>query len=89
MKKNIGRVLGPLVFLALVFAPISESVMPTSARYVAAVTLLMIIWWITEAIPLEATALLPVVLFPALGVLSAKPTKSCSARPIRKAAAGP
>ncbi|MDD3112352.1 MAG: SLC13 family permease [Methanofollis liminatans] len=71
MKKNIGRVLGPLVFLALVFAPISESVMPTSARYVAAVTLLMIIWWITEAIPLEATALLPVVLFPALGVLSA------------------
>ncbi|HDS64247.1 MAG TPA: SLC13/DASS family transporter [Methanofollis liminatans] len=71
MKKNIGRVLGPLVFLALVFAPISESVMPVPARYVAAVTLLMIIWWITEAIPLEATALLPVVLFPALGVLSA------------------
>ncbi|MDK2974139.1 MAG: solute carrier family 13 (sodium-dependent dicarboxylate transporter), er 2/3/5 [Methanofollis sp.] len=71
MKKNIGRVFGPLIFLALILAPIDESIMPTPARYVAAVTLLMIIWWITEAIPLEATALLPVVLFPALGVLTA------------------
>ncbi|QSZ67407.1 SLC13/DASS family transporter [Methanofollis aquaemaris] len=70
MKKTVGRVLGVLVFLALVFAPIDQTVLPTSARYVAAVTLLMIIWWITEAVPLEATALLPVVLFPALGVLT-------------------
>ncbi|TAJ45477.1 SLC13 family permease [Methanofollis fontis] len=70
MKKDIGKVLGALVFLVLVFAPISEDIIPVPARYVAAVTLLMIIWWITEAIPLEATALLPVVLFPLLGVLS-------------------
>lgn len=70
MKKTVGRVLGVLVFLALVFAPIDQTVLPTSAKYVAAVTLLMIIWWITEAVPLEATALLPVVLYPALGVLT-------------------
>ncbi|MBP2146800.1 sodium-dependent dicarboxylate transporter 2/3/5 [Methanofollis sp. W23] len=70
MKKTVGRVLGVLAFLALVFAPIDQTVLPTSAKYVAAVTLLMIIWWITEAVPLEATALLPVVLFPALGVLT-------------------
>jgi sodium-dependent dicarboxylate transporter 2/3/5 len=70
MKNTIGRVLGVLVFLVLVFAPVDETLIPTSARYVAAVTLLMIIWWITEAIPLQATALLPVVLFPLLGVLT-------------------
>lgn len=70
MKKTVGRVLGVLAFLALVLAPIDQTVLPTSAKYVAAVTLLMIIWWITEAVPLEATALLPVVLFPALGVLT-------------------
>lgn len=72
MKRSIGRVFGVLIFLALVFAPIDDTLIPTSARYVAAVTLLMITWWITEAIPLEVTALLPVVLFPLLGVLSAK-----------------
>jgi sodium-dependent dicarboxylate transporter 2/3/5 len=30
----------------------------------------MVIWWITEAVPLAATALVPVVAFPLLGVLS-------------------
>jgi len=35
----------------------------------AAVILLMAIWWISEAIPLAATALLPIVLFPLLGIM--------------------
>jgi sodium-dependent dicarboxylate transporter 2/3/5 len=38
----------------------------------AAVAVLMAVWWITEAIPLAATSLLPVVLFPAFGVMSGK-----------------
>jgi sodium-dependent dicarboxylate transporter 2/3/5 len=37
----------------------------------AAVVTLMAIWWLCEAIPIPATALLPLVLFPALGILSA------------------
>lgn len=36
----------------------------------AAVALLMAVWWITEAVPLAVTALLPIVLFPALGISS-------------------
>ena len=40
---------------------------PATTR-MAAVALLMFIWWITEAIPLFATALLPLVLFPFLGI---------------------
>lgn len=38
----------------------------------AAVALLMAAWWITEAIPLAITALLPMVLFPALGIMNGK-----------------
>ena len=37
-----------------------------------AVAALMAIWWITETIPLAVTALLPLVLFPALGVLDGR-----------------
>lgn len=38
----------------------------------AAVTGLMVVWWITEALPLAATALVPLVLFPLLGITSGK-----------------
>lgn len=43
----------------------SEGLAP-DARWVAAVGTLMAIWWMTEAIPLSATALLPIVLIPML-----------------------
>ena len=38
----------------------------------AAVAALMVVWWITEALPLAATALVPLVLFPLLGITSGK-----------------
>src|SRR6185503_20400458 len=37
-------------------------------RATAAIAVLMAVWWMTEAIPLEATSLLPLVLLPMLGV---------------------
>ena len=40
----------------------------------AAVAMLMAIWWITDAIPLAATALLPMLLYPALGIMTGKET---------------
>jgi sodium-dependent dicarboxylate transporter 2/3/5 len=38
----------------------------------AAIAIWMAIWWITEAVPLAATALLPVALFPLLGIMDGK-----------------
>lgn len=43
--------------------------MKPEAMRVAAVAALMAIWWITEAIPIPATALIPIALFPALSVM--------------------
>ncbi|MGA9234996.1 MAG: hypothetical protein WBV91_09225 [Desulfobacterales bacterium] len=39
-----------------------------------AVAVLMAVWWITDAIPLFATALLPMVLYPLMGILTTKAT---------------
>jgi len=48
----------------------------------AAVTALMAIWWMTEAIPIPATALLPLVLFPLLGVEEIRPVAAPYANPL-------
>ena len=77
MKKTLGRIIGILAFLIIVFYPVDPSAFPVEAKYAAAVTALMVVWWITEAIPIQATALVPIVLFPLLGVLT--PAQACGA----------
>ncbi len=48
----------------------------------AAVTTLCAIWWVLEALPLSATALVPVVIFPLAGVLSADKAASAYGHPL-------
>lgn len=61
--QNIGLVAGPVVcgLILLFFNPEPDN--PLIGR-MSAVVALMAIWWITEAVPLAATSLLPMVLFP-------------------------
>ncbi len=69
--QRIGLIAGPvLAFALLVFFDL-EPGRPAVTR-TAAVALLMAVWWMTEAVPLAATALLPVVLFPLLGIMDGK-----------------
>lgn len=68
MRSKVGLWLGPLVFVLMLFFVDLDPANPLVTR-MAAVILLMAIWWITEAIPLSATALLPIVLFPFLGIM--------------------
>lgn len=67
--KNIGLVAGLFLFIVILLLPVPESI-PVQAMHVLAVAILMASWWITEAIPIPATALLPILLFPVLGVMS-------------------
>ncbi len=70
MKKVAFIVLSILIFFAVLAIPVDPAVLAPEAQSVAAVTVLMVLLWVSGVIPLEATALLPLVLFPALGVLS-------------------
>jgi len=76
-----GAVLGPLLLLAILFVPgILEG--NELARRALAVTALVATFWITEALPIPVTSLLPLVLFPLFGLLDAKNTADCYANPI-------
>lgn len=66
-----GLWLGPLLALILIaFFDLKPG--EPAVTHTAAVALWMAIWWITEAVPLAATALLPVALFPLLGIMDGK-----------------
>jgi len=56
----------------LLLALVAPSDLPPAAAAVLGVAGWMAVWWLTEPVPLAATSLLPIVLFPLLGVGSAK-----------------
>lgn len=66
--RAIGLWLGFAACILLIAFPVDPG-NPGASR-LAGIAILMAIWWVTEAIPLFATALIPLVLFPLLGVMS-------------------
>lgn len=68
--KKIGLIAGPLAFIFLLL--VGESSGSSDTYKVLAVGALMIIWWITETVHLAVSALLPIILFPLLGILDSK-----------------
>jgi len=63
---RIGLIAGPALFALAISIPIEG--LTFEARVVLATALWMASWWITEAIPIYATALIPLALFPAFNV---------------------
>jgi len=79
--KSFGLFLGPAIFVVMLLLGDSQTVMPEAAWRAAAVGLWMAIWWATEAIPVAATALLPLVLFDPLGVATIRDAAAPYANP--------
>ncbi len=71
--RRIGFWLGLALFFAFLFLVDLKPGEPLVTR-MAAVAILMAVWWIGDVIPLAATALLPLALFPLLGIMKGRET---------------
>lgn len=67
--KKSGVITGIILFLLIIFFTDLDPSNP-QLTIMAAIAVLMAVWWITEAIPLSVTSLIPLVLFPLFGILS-------------------
>ena len=79
--QRFGLFFGPLAFAITVFTT-PPAGMPAGAWLVAGLVVWMASWWMTEALPLTATALLPFLFLPFAGVMDAKATASAYYSPI-------
>ncbi|MBB4005254.1 MAG: DASS family sodium-coupled anion symporter [Aurantimonas endophytica] len=77
----LPALVGIAVFVLLLLLPAPDGLSP-EAWAVVAVAALMIVWWITEAVPVPVTALLPLALFPFLGARSMGEAASPYADPV-------
>src|SRR3546814_11348171 len=81
MRERLGFWAGLAGFCLLLLLPAPDG-MGADAWRVTALAFLMACWWMTEALPLTATALLPFALLPLLGVSTPSDVAARSYSPI-------
>lgn len=81
LKKYIWVLLGPLSFLIMSFLPVPRGITPEAWK-VLAMASIMLIWWISEAVPIAVTSLLPLVLLPSMGVTKLEAAAAPYANPV-------
>jgi sodium-dependent dicarboxylate transporter 2/3/5 len=81
LKKYIWVLLGPVSFLIMSFLPVPKGITPEAWK-VLAMASLMLIWWISEAVPIAVTSLLPLVLLPSMGVAKLEAAAAPYANPV-------
>ncbi len=80
-RRTVGLLGGPLAMGLVLMLPPPEG-LETTAWRAASTALLMAIWWVTEAVPVAVTALLPIVLFPLLKISDITQAASPYANPV-------
>lgn len=75
VDQRVGLILGPsLAILVAILMWLGG--LPTSANITGAITTLVVVWWMLEPIPIPVTSLIPLFVFPLLGVLPVKDVAS-------------
>ncbi|MEO0818625.1 MAG: DASS family sodium-coupled anion symporter [Pseudomonadota bacterium] len=90
LRQGIGLWLGPALAIAIQLLPLPDALVETTgsldgardAWIVLSLVALMAVWWISEAIPIPVTSLLPMVVLPLFGVLSMKATAAEYMHPV-------
>ncbi|MCW4352874.1 DASS family sodium-coupled anion symporter [Hoyosella sp. YIM 151337] len=80
-RERIGLLLGPALFAIAYFIPALTG-LDDAPRAVLAVTLWVATWWITEALPIPATSLMPIFLLPVFGGADQTTAATAYAHPI-------
>ncbi|TPV94990.1 MAG: DASS family sodium-coupled anion symporter [Myxococcales bacterium FL481] len=80
IRRRIGRYAGPIAFLLIWHAPLPA--LSPAGHIVAGVSVLAVIWWVTEAVPLAITAMFAPALAVLLGAGEAKATFAPFAHPL-------
>lgn len=81
LVRRIGLILGPVLAAGMLLVP-APSGLSSEGWSAASIGVLMATWWMTEALPLAATALLPLVLLPPLGVAGFEVAAKSYANPL-------
>jgi len=81
IARKIGLVLGLLLFFYTLFSP-QPANMSEQAWITAGVGMLMVVWWVTQVLPVPVTSLLPIILFPLLGISSIREAAAPYANPV-------
>ncbi|HEY3430724.1 MAG TPA: DASS family sodium-coupled anion symporter, partial [Cyclobacteriaceae bacterium] len=79
--KRLGFFLGPVLF-TLIYVIVPAGVISPTAYKVLALAAWVVCWWVSEAVPFPVTALLPLILFPLLGVMPINQSAIPYANPI-------
>lgn len=80
-RRNIGLFAGPAAFVIMILIPVPENMDP-EAWNVASIAVFMAIWWVSEAVPIPVTALLPIIFFPVLNVMEVSGATQPFANPL-------
>lgn len=68
MGRQLGLIFGPLFFILIQLFKLGE--LSSQAQVVIALAIWMVTWWITEAVSISVTALLPLVIFPLFDIMT-------------------
>jgi sodium-dependent dicarboxylate transporter 2/3/5 len=81
LEKTIGLFVAPLMFLLILALPPQWGLSPEAWRVIA-LAMLMLVWWVTEAVPIPVTSLLPMIGLPLLGISDMKTATAPYANPV-------